>query len=74
MESVLEDHPECAITSCVRHFRVTSGDGTLLADVGEHHQTRWRLDLHESLLTDTVVIEILETWGALPAIYEVRCY
>jgi hypothetical protein len=74
MESVLKNHPESAIPSCVRHFRVTTGEGTVIAEVSEHHQTRWRLDLLEPLLTNAVVVEILETWGGLPAVYEIRCY
>jgi FAD-dependent oxidoreductase family protein len=74
MESVLMTHPECAMPACVRHFRLLSAEGTVLADVNEHHQSRWRLDLAEPLHTSAIVLEILKTWGGLPAIYEVRCY
>jgi hypothetical protein len=59
---------------CVRHFRLLSAEGTVLAEVNEHHQSRWRLDLAEPLHTRAIILEILETWAALPAIYEVRCY
>jgi hypothetical protein len=74
MESVLMTHPECAMPACVRHFKLLSAEGTLLAEVNEHHQSRWRLDLAEPLHTNAIQLEILETWGGLPAIYEVRCY
>lgn len=74
MESVLMTHPECAIPSCVRHFRVSSAEGVLLAEVREHHQSRWYLELPGSVITNAIVVEILDTWGSLPAIYEVRFY
>jgi hypothetical protein len=74
MESVLMTHPEFAIPSCVRQFRVSSAEGVVLADVSEHHQSRWRLQLPEPLHTSAIVVEILDTWGSLPAIYEVRIY
>jgi hypothetical protein len=74
MESVLMTHPECAIPSCVRNFKVSSGEGVVLAEVKENHQSRWQLELAEPLNTNAVVVEILDTWGGLPAIYEVRCY
>ena len=74
MESVLLTHPEIAMPSCVRHFKVTDGEGTLLADVEEHHQSLWRLQLSEPRVTNAIEVEILDTWGGMPAIYEVRCY
>jgi hypothetical protein len=74
MESVLLTHSEIAMPSCVRHFKVSDGEGTLLADVEEHHQSRWQLQLSEPRITNAIVVEILDTWGSLPAIYEVRCY
>ncbi len=74
MESVLMTHPEIAVPSCVRHFKISSGEGAVLADVSEHHQSRWLLNLHEPLQTNAVIVEILATWGSLPAIYEVRFY
>lgn len=74
MESVLMTHPERAIPSCVRHFKVSTGEGVVLADVKEHHQSRWQLKLPAPLITNAIVVEILDTWADLPAIYEVRCY
>ena len=74
MESVFMTHPESAMPCCVRHFRVTSAEGVVLAEVKEHHQSRWRLELPTPVTTDAIVVEILETWGGLPAIYEVRVY
>jgi hypothetical protein len=74
MESVLKNHPESAMPCCVRSFKVSTGDGAVLSEVNDHHQTRWRLDLPEPLKTSAIVVEILDTWGSLPAIYEVRCH
>jgi hypothetical protein len=74
METVLKNHPEHAMPSCVRSFRVKTGDGTVLAEVSDHHQTLWWLKLPEAVNTDAVLVEILETWGGLPAIYEVAFY
>lgn len=74
MESVLMTHPESAMPSCVRRFRIRDGVDRVLAEVEENHHTRWRLDLPEPVSTDAVEVEILDTWGGLPAIYEVRCY
>jgi hypothetical protein len=74
MESVLMTHPEVAMPFCVRHFKVSSGDGVVLAEVKDHHQSRWHLELPEPLQTNAIQLEILDTWGGMPAIYEVRCY
>jgi hypothetical protein len=46
----------------------------VLVDVKEHHQSRWQLKLPAPLITNAIVVEILDTWADLPAIYEVRCY
>jgi hypothetical protein len=73
METVLMTHPEYAIPSCVRHFTVMDGDGVVFADVREHHQSRWQLQLPEPRVTREIIVELLDTWGGLPAIYEVRC-
>lgn len=74
METVLKEHSEAAIPSCVRRFRISDRDGRQLAEVAENHHTRWRLDLPEPVCTDAITLEILETWGGLPAIYEARFY
>ena len=74
MESVLMGHPETAMPSCVRHFKVLTAEGILLAEVNDHHQTRWRINLAEPVHTKAIILEIFGTWGSLPAIYEVRCY
>jgi hypothetical protein len=74
MESVLMTHPERAMPGCVREFRITCGNGATLAHVLEHHQSRWQLHLPEAVSTNSITLEILQTWGGLPAIYEVRVY
>lgn len=74
MESVLLSHPERAMPSCVRAFRVCSADGYVLADVTDHHHSRWTLKLDRPIETTALILNILDTWGGVPAIFEVRCY
>ena len=74
MESVLMTHPEHVMPGCVTAFRVTTDEGVTLAEVGEHHQTHWRLRLDEPVNTAGISIEILGHGPAPPAIFEVRCY
>ncbi len=74
MESVLMGHPERDMPFCVCHYRICSGEGKLLADVRDNHQTRNRITLQEPVTTDSIHLEILETHGAPAAILEVRCY
>jgi hypothetical protein len=74
METVLMAHPETAMPSCVRHFKITDGEGRLLAEVEENRHTLWRLDLPKPICTKAIAMQILETWGGLPAIYEARFY
>jgi hypothetical protein len=74
MESVLYGQPEDAMPHCVRDFRVLSGE-RVLAEVRDHHQSRWALTLDEVVSTEELTIEVDAVNGAAPAaIFSVRCY
>ncbi|WP_119070486.1 FAD-dependent oxidoreductase [Aggregatilinea lenta] len=75
MESVLLGHPERMMPFCVRHYRITDGHGTVLAERDDNHQTRGTITLDEPVLTDSLTVEILGVHGDVPAaVFEVRCY
>ena len=74
MESVLMTHPEHVMPGCVTAFRVVTDEGDILAEIAEHHQTRWVLKLTEPVFTAGLRIEILGRGPAPPAVFEVRCY
>lgn len=74
MESVLYGQPEDAMPHCVRDFRLRSGE-QVLADVRDHHQSRWTLVLDDVVSTDELTVEVDAMNGAAPAaIFSVRCY
>jgi hypothetical protein len=74
MESVLMTHPERVMPGCVTAFRLSTEEGRVLAEVAEHHQTIWRLDLKTAIVTQGLTLEILGRGTAPPAIFEIRCY
>ncbi len=74
MESVLMTHPEHTMPGCVTAFRVVTREGLTLAEIAEHHQTRWTLRLPQPVATTGLSIQILGHGPAPPAIFEVRCY
>jgi hypothetical protein len=74
MESVLMGHPERVMPSCVRTFEIRSKSDMLVAYVAENHQTRWKLELIEPLVTDELVLRILRFGSAVPAIFDIRCF
>jgi hypothetical protein len=75
METVLMGHPENAIPFCVRHARVRDAAGKVVAELADNHQPRRTLLLNPAVTTDKLAIELVETWGQVPAaLFEVRCY
>ena len=75
MESVQWGHPERAMPFCVQHYRILDGDGNLLAEVHDNHQTRNTIRLEPAILTDHLVVECLGCHGRVPtAIFQLRCY
>lgn len=73
MESVLLGHPERVMPGCVTAFRVTTAEGDVLADVDEHHQSRFVLQLTEPVRTAAIRIEVFAHGDAPPAIFSVEC-
>jgi hypothetical protein len=74
MESVLMGHPERDMPFCVKRYRVKDRDGAVLHACEENHQTRNSIRLAQTVSTDELKIEVLETHGAPAALFEVRCY
>ena len=75
MESVQWGHPERAMPSCVRSYRIRDGNGGLVAETGENHQTRNVIRLDVPVLTDRIIIDRLQTNGAMPvALFGINCY
>jgi hypothetical protein len=74
MESVLITHPERVMPGCVRAFRVSTAEGVTLAEVEEHHQTRWTLPLATPVTTVGLRIDILQRGAAPPAIFNISCF
>jgi len=73
MESVLMGHPERVMPGCVTAFAVRTAEGEVLAEVTEHHHTRWQLSLPQPVTTAGIDL-MLRAWGpAPPAVFEVRC-
>jgi hypothetical protein len=74
MESVLMEHPERVMPFCVKHYRVRNGEGTVLCECVDNHQSRNRVVLPSPVRTAVLHIEIVKTHGAPAALFEVRCY
>ena len=75
MESVLMGHPERAMPFCVRHYRLRDGQGTLLAEVTDNHQTRNTISFEQPIATHQIAIECMASHGSVPAaIFAVHCY
>jgi hypothetical protein len=72
LESVLMGHPEREIPFCVKRYRISSCRGEVIE--AENHSTRSSHVLDEPILTTELKLEVLETRGMPPAIFEVRCY
>jgi len=63
LESVQWGHPERAVPQCVKAFRVKDGQGRVLVEVAENHQSRFTLNLEAPLQTEAVTVEILAMNG-----------
>ncbi|MDZ7618704.1 MAG: FAD-binding dehydrogenase, partial [Patescibacteria group bacterium] len=74
MESVQMGHPERTVPFCVRHFRILDGQGRVLHEGRDNHQTRCTVRLPEPVKTDALHVECLATWGDAPAaVFRVSC-
>ena len=75
METTLMGHPESVVPFTVRHWRILDGNGALVAECDDNHQTINRVRLDEPLVTDRLQVELLGTEGEVPAaLFELRCY
>lgn len=81
MESVLRGHPERNIPFCVKSWRLLNLSNSrekILFFEGDNHQARQEVELDNSVITNFIGIEILETHGArehtFGGIFEFRAY
>lgn len=72
MESVLMTHPEEVVPFMVKDFDVLADDGTVLAEVRDHHGARYSLTLKEALSVKSLSVKIHATHGTPAAIFRVR--
>jgi hypothetical protein len=74
MESVLWGHPESVVPFMVKAFSVLADNGQGLAEIDDNHETRRVLEWSAPVRTRQLTVRVRATHGALPAIFEVRCY
>lgn len=74
METVLWGHPERAVPFCVKRYEILDDKNNVLATVDDQHHSVARHTWPQPITTSRLSIRILETWGAPPALFEVRCY
>jgi hypothetical protein len=74
MESVLMGHPERDMPFCVSQYRILDGQGALLHECRENHQTRNIIRFAQPVTTTSLQVVILATHGAPAALFGVRCY
>ncbi len=75
METSLWDHPEDVMPFAVKDYRLTDGNGRVLAEVTENHQTINRIKFDEPVETERLRLEVLASHGDAPAaIFSVHCY
>ncbi|CAN5554406.1 hypothetical protein BH09VER1_BH09VER1_38030 [soil metagenome] len=74
METVLWGHPERAVPFCVKRYEILDDKDNVLASVDDHHHSVAHHTWPQPITTSRLSIRILETWGAPPALFEVRCY
>ncbi|MCP4405941.1 MAG: FAD-binding dehydrogenase, partial [bacterium] len=75
MESVQYGHPEGPMPFCVKQYRITNAEGTILAEERNNHQSRNWITFEAPVTTTNLAVEILESHGDVPAaLFEVACY
>ena len=74
MESAQWGHPERAMPFCVRSYVLRDGQGRVLADVAENHQTRNVIRFASPVTTDRIELECRATHGAPAALFQVSCH
>jgi hypothetical protein len=75
METVLMGHPERTVPFCVQHYRVSDGNGRILAEAEENHRSQVTIALADPITTDTIRVEIPTLHDTAPAaLFALRCY
>jgi len=75
METSLMGHPEDVMPFTVKHYRVKNGQGQVIAEVEDNHQTVNQLRFDEPVETDSLQIEVVSSHGDVPAsIFSVQAY
>lgn len=73
LPSVRKAQAETPIIRCVRHYRLTAGDD-LVAERTDNYQTRNRHVFDPPVITDQLVLEIVDSTDVTASVFEVRCY
>ncbi len=75
METTLRGHPEAVMPFAVKHYRLRNGDGAVLAQVADNHQTLNAIAFDEPIEINHLKIELVESQGDAPAaLFAVQCY
>ena len=75
METSLWGHPEDVVPFAVKDYRLTDGNGRVLAEVADNHQTINTIRFDEPVETDRLRLEVLASHGQAPAaVFSVLCY
>ena len=75
METVTRGHPEDVMPFAVKHYRLRNGEGCVLAEVSDNHQTVNRFEFDEPIETDRLQVEIIDSQGNAPAaVFALHCY
>lgn len=74
MESVLMSHPERATPFCVRQYRLVDQTGCCVHEAIDNHQSRNEIVFDVPLETQSLELQILETFGAPAAVFKISCF
>jgi hypothetical protein len=74
LESVLLGHPEQHMPFCVRDYRILDAHQRVLHSARGNYQTRNVIRFSGPVITNELHLEILGTYGAPAAVFDVRCY
>ena len=75
METVTRGHQQDVMPFAVKHYRLRNGNGDLLAEVRDNHQTVNRIEFAPAVETDRLRLELIEIQGAAPAaLFALHCF
>ena len=73
--SVLAEHPDRVLPSCVREFRAKDAAGNVLFEEESNHQTRCVIEFDAPVKTERLDFEFRPPKEGVPvAVFEVQCY